>query len=94
MACAVAKSVLEVIEEERLQQNAAKIGAHFRKELQRIDSPLIGDVRGQGLMIGVELVDEASAGANIVPLDEARMGAIFEAIKDRGVLLGRGRQSI
>jgi alanine-glyoxylate transaminase/(R)-3-amino-2-methylpropionate-pyruvate transaminase len=75
-----------VIEEEQLQQRAHRVGSFLLKELSKIDSPLIGDIRGKGLMIGVELVDERS-GKQLAP---DRMGRLFEAIKERGVLLGKG----
>lgn len=55
------------------------------EQLAAIDSPLIGDVRGKGLMIGVELIDEN--GAKMPP---SRMANIFEFIKERGVLTGKG----
>jgi 4-aminobutyrate aminotransferase-like enzyme len=55
------------------------------KELAAIDSPLIGDVRGKGLMIGVELIDEEGK-----PMAAARTASIFEGTKNRGVLIGKG----
>lgn len=62
------------------------MGTYFLKQLASIDSPLIGDVRGKGLMIGVELVDDSDSS----PLASQRFGDIFEGIKDRGVLIGKG----
>uniref|UniRef100_A0A7I4XY20 Alanine--glyoxylate aminotransferase 2, mitochondrial n=1 Tax=Haemonchus contortus TaxID=6289 RepID=A0A7I4XY20_HAECO len=85
MASVVGKAVLEVIEEEKLQQNCATVGDYFFKQLSSINSPLIGDLRGKGLMIGVELADE-----NGGPLAVNRVANIFEGIKERGVLVGKG----
>ncbi len=58
VSCAAAMAVLDVIEEERLVENAARIGDYMLKRLKEIQegNPVIGDVRGRGLMIGVELV--------------------------------------
>ena len=59
VACAAGIAVLETIEREGLVENAAARGAELRAGLDRIaaEEPRIGDVRGPGLMIGVELVD-------------------------------------
>jgi acetylornithine/succinyldiaminopimelate/putrescine aminotransferase len=50
----------QVIEEEKIQENAAKTGTYFILELRKLmdEFEMIGDVRGKGLMIGVELVQE------------------------------------
>jgi 4-aminobutyrate aminotransferase-like enzyme len=58
VSCAVGISVLEVIEEEKLQENARIVGNHYAslfKELQK-EFAVIGDVRGAGLFLGVEIV--------------------------------------
>ena len=55
------------------------------KELSRVDSPLVGDVRGKGLMIGVEFIDEDGK-----PMNKTRMGDLFEETKKHGVLFGKG----
>ena len=52
LACAAALAVLDVIEGEGLIENAAKVGAHLLDELKKL--PQLKDVRGRGLMIGVE----------------------------------------
>ena len=58
VCCAAAQATLDVIEEESLLENAARIGGQLLGQLRRLaaESRLIGDVRGLGLMIGVELI--------------------------------------
>lgn len=80
--------VLQVIEEEGLQENALNVGTNLIKALTEIDSPIIGDVRGEGLMIGVELVSTKSEPGSIVPLEREKVSDIFESIKNHGVLVG------
>jgi ornithine--oxo-acid transaminase len=59
LACAVARQALRVLVEEGMVENAATIGEYFLNHLKKIESPMIRDVRGKGLMIGLELVPEA-----------------------------------
>lgn len=60
MSCAVAKTVMEVIERENLRDNATKVGNHLLNSLRQLMNKhqLIGDVRGVGLFIGIELVTD------------------------------------
>ncbi|MCQ2200068.1 MAG: aminotransferase class III-fold pyridoxal phosphate-dependent enzyme [Paludibacteraceae bacterium] len=55
LGCAAALSVLDIISEEKLVENAAEVGAYLMNEIKKINSPKIVEVRGEGLMIGVEL---------------------------------------
>ena len=55
LACAVASAALDVVFVERLAERARTIGAHLIDELRAIDSPFIREVRGRGLLIGIEL---------------------------------------
>lgn len=55
LACAAANVVLDVIEEEGLHGRAAELGAYLMERLREIDSPLIREIRGLGLLVGVEL---------------------------------------
>jgi len=55
LACAAALAALEVIEEEDLVNQAAQKGAYLMDKLRQIQSPLIREVRGKGLMVGIEL---------------------------------------
>jgi len=58
LACAVARTALKVLVEEGMVENAAKMGAYLLSELKGMRSPIIKEVRGRGLMIGVELIPE------------------------------------
>jgi ornithine--oxo-acid transaminase len=59
LACAVARAAIRVLVEEDLISNAAEMGDYFLNALKQIDSFHIKQVRGKGLMIGVELIPEA-----------------------------------
>jgi alanine-glyoxylate transaminase / (R)-3-amino-2-methylpropionate-pyruvate transaminase len=60
MACAVGSAVLDVIDEEKLQENCANVGTYFLNELAKLrdEFEIVGDVRGKGLMIGIEMVQD------------------------------------
>jgi len=77
-----------VIEREGLQRNALKIGGHLREGLEKLQNKhaLIGDVRGRGLMIGVELVKDRKT------KEPARQECsdVLERARDRQLLIGRG----
>ena len=55
LACAAALAVLDVFEEEKLVENAHEVGTYLMEQLKKIDSPHIQDIRGRGLMIGIDL---------------------------------------
>jgi len=59
LACAVARVALQVLLEEGMIENSARLGAYFLQKLRELSSPHIKEVRGKGLWIGVELVPEA-----------------------------------
>ncbi len=59
LACAVAREALKVLKEEKLIENAREQGEYFRGKLARIESEHIAEVRGKGLLIGVELKPSA-----------------------------------
>ena len=59
LACAVARMALRVLVEEGMVENAAKMGEYFISQLRNIKSRLIKEIRGRGLLIGVELLPEA-----------------------------------
>ena len=59
LGCAVARTALKVLVEEKMVENSEKMGALFLEKLQQIDNSLIKEVRGRGLMIAMELSKEA-----------------------------------
>ncbi|XP_010741110.3 alanine--glyoxylate aminotransferase 2, mitochondrial [Larimichthys crocea] len=89
IACAVASSVLDTIKEDGLQQNSHNVGTYLLTEMAKLRDKyeIIGDVRGKGLQIGVEMVKDK---ASREPLSPEAMSEIFEDIKDMGVLIGKG----
>lgn len=60
VSCAAASAAIDVIQNEGLRENAAKQGAYVMKRLEELKekSEIVGDVRGKGLMIGIELVED------------------------------------
>ena len=61
VACAAALASLEVIENHNLVENSKIQGDYFREQLQRIESKKIREIRGLGLMIGIELKEKAGS---------------------------------
>ncbi len=59
VSCAIGKTVLSVIKADKLQENAAKVGAYLKEKLteMKVEFPIIADVRGEGLFLGIELTD-------------------------------------
>ncbi len=85
VSSAVALAVLDVIEEEGLQAHSASVGAHLKTNLESLAErhPIVGDVRGLGLFLGIELVREAES---LTPATR-EAAEVVERMKDRGVLL-------
>ncbi|MGH0172905.1 UNVERIFIED_CONTAM: hypothetical protein FKN15_064131, partial [Acipenser sinensis] len=79
----------ETIEEDGLQQNSAQVGTYLLTELAKLRDKfdIIGDVRGKGLLIGVEMVKDK---VSREPLPGVEMNEIFEDCKDMGLLTGKG----
>ena len=88
VVCAQGRAVLEVIDREKLQGNALKIGNKILASLSylREKHKLIGDVRGKGLMLGIELVKDRQSKE---PAKE-ECAQILETCKEMGLLLGKG----
>jgi ornithine--oxo-acid transaminase len=75
LAAAVAREALKVIVEENLVENAAQMGTYFQEQLAEIPSPHVREVRGRGLLIGVELKPEAGGARRFC-----------EALRQEGIL--------
>jgi len=85
---AIGKAVLEVIEKENLQANALQMGNHILAGLNKLKEKhkIIGDVRGKGLMLGIEMVKDRATKAPA----GAECAQVVETAKDLGLLLGKG----
>ena len=85
VSCAIGLAVLDVIRDEGLQENAFQMGAHIQQELSALMDrhPLIGDVRGAGLFIGIELVQDRET---LVPA-AVEAGQLVNRMRRRGILL-------
>ena len=87
VSCAIGLAVLDVIEEEGLQENAAKVGEHLLRGFERLCDrhALAGDARGRGLFAGIEFVRQSGAG-NLEPAADIAEGAV-QRMRERGILL-------
>jgi 4-aminobutyrate aminotransferase-like enzyme len=85
VSCAVGLAVLDVIEEESLREHARDVGDHFREGLSSLGEKhaLVGDVRGMGLFLGVELVRDRES---LEPAT-AEAADVINDMKERGILL-------
>lgn len=88
VAMVAARATIEVIEEEKLAENAHQVGGYFRSKLEELQQkyPLIGDVRGMGLMQALELVKDRKTKE---PAPEATL-ELMERTKENGLLIGKG----
>jgi len=75
LACAIAREALKVLVEEGLVENSATVGEYFKAQLAALNSEIIHEVRGKGLMIAVELSKDAGGARQVC-----------EALKTRGIL--------
>ncbi len=83
-----ARATIEVIEEENLRENAHTVGTYFRSKLEELKEkyPLIGDVRGMGMMQALELVKDRETKE---PAPEHTV-QLMERARDNGLLIGKG----
>jgi 4-aminobutyrate aminotransferase-like enzyme len=85
VSCAVGRAVLSIIDQENLQARASSLGQHMLKQWGSLKEQheIIGDVRGSGLFLGIELVSDRGT---LEPASAASY-QLVEAMKDRGILL-------
>jgi adenosylmethionine-8-amino-7-oxononanoate aminotransferase len=94
LSCAVGVEVLRIMIEEKLVERSARIGAYLLGRLQNLCShPLVGDVRGLGMMCGIELVADKASKAPF--LSERNLGSLVlvESLK-RGVIVYPGSGTV
>ena len=83
LAAAVARAALRVIREERLAERADQLGEYFVEQLSEIPSPHVKEVRGKGLLIGVELKPEAGGARRFC-----------EALQEKGILAKETHENV
>ncbi|MHA2379421.1 MAG: aspartate aminotransferase family protein [Candidatus Thorarchaeota archaeon] len=88
LSCATAVAVIDIIQKSKYLEKASKLGGHLRKKLDSLqeDHKIVGDVRGQGLMLGVELVRDKTTKEPAVQ----EMLHVMESCKNKGLLIGKG----
>ncbi|WP_233880498.1 ornithine--oxo-acid transaminase [Virgibacillus halodenitrificans] len=80
LACAVSIASLDVLEEERLAEKSLELGNHMMGELKKLKNPVIKEVRGKGLFIGMELTEPARS--------------YCEALKEKGLLCKETHENV
>jgi alanine-glyoxylate transaminase/(R)-3-amino-2-methylpropionate-pyruvate transaminase len=88
VSMAAGLAVLDIIEEDGLQENCRVLGARFKTGMEKLAAshPLIGDVRGKGLMLGMELVRDRASKA---PAKQETLD-LMEALRELSILVGKG----
>jgi adenosylmethionine-8-amino-7-oxononanoate aminotransferase len=90
-ACAVAIKNLEIMADEDLPGRAAVLGERLREELTELEEhPNVGDIRGKGLLLGVEVVEDKESKQ---PVGTERMDKLISACKERGLILRYNRDT-
>jgi 4-aminobutyrate aminotransferase len=88
VTCVAARATIAVMEEDNLPENASVVGGYYRSKLEELQQkhPLIGEVRGMGLLQGIELVKDRKT-KEPAPQETNR---VMDEAKNRGLLIGKG----
>ncbi|WP_163102350.1 aspartate aminotransferase family protein [Peribacillus alkalitolerans] len=92
-ACALALKNLEIMEKENLFQRSRELGEKVINELKnKLQAhPFVGDVRGKGLLVGIELVSDKRTKE---PLDGAKVNGVIATCKQNGVIIGKNGMTV
>ncbi|MDN7246399.1 aspartate aminotransferase family protein [Planococcus shenhongbingii] len=91
-ACAVALKNLEILERENLVERSAELGDRLLKELESLkDHPYVGDIRGLGFLLGIEMVENKETKE---PASNERIAKIMGACKANGLIIGRNGDTV
>jgi adenosylmethionine-8-amino-7-oxononanoate aminotransferase len=93
VASAVALRAIQIVEDEKLAENANKVGTYMLQQLQQLlaDHPFAGEIRGKGMIMGIELVEDRQTK---VPLSDDKVMTIVGECVRNGVILGRNSNTI
>ena len=85
VACAAGVANLKILQEERLWKNAEKVGTHLLAKLETLKTlPIVGDVRGKGLMLAVEFIE-----ADGTHLATSKTNQIVGQLREKGIIVGK-----
>jgi 4-aminobutyrate aminotransferase-like enzyme/Ser/Thr protein kinase RdoA (MazF antagonist) len=92
VSCAVGMAVLNIIEEENLQENALTVGNYIISRIKDLKEQyqIIGDIRGSGLFLGIEMIEDLKSLSPAISKTEI----IVEEMKNRGVLIGNAKNTL
>ena len=92
-ACALALKNLEIMEREDLFNRSATLGEHLKQSLSVSlgDHPFVGDVRGKGLLVGIELVEDK---ATKEPLEAKLVNQVIAGCKQKGLIIGKNGATV
>ncbi len=87
VSMAAARAVIDIVRRDRLAENAERVGAYFREGLDDLQTvhPVIGEVRGKGLMLALELVEDRESRAPATAFTDR----LLQAARDEGLLIGK-----
>ena len=88
LSCAAGRAVLRAIDEDGTRKNAKEVGGYLKEKLLGLKKKhsAIGDVRGSGLMLGIEVVKDQTT----IEFGDEEAGKVSEYAKDNGVIIGKG----
>lgn len=90
-SCAAGLANLDIFTREKLWENSARMGLYLMDKLRAIDSPWVGEIRGRGLLIGLEMVTDR---ASRTPLPESIVAGLQKTMRDAGVIVGRNNDTV
>jgi taurine-pyruvate aminotransferase len=92
-ACALALKNIEIMEKEQLFDRSKKLGADMKQTLTSLlsENRFVGDVRGKGLLIGIELVKDKSTKA---PLEAETVNKVIAGCKEKGLIIGKNGATV
>ncbi|UFU01450.1 aspartate aminotransferase family protein [Radiobacillus kanasensis] len=91
-ACAVALKNMEIMEREQLVERSAVLGEHLLREVQPLlEHPHVGDIRGKGLLLGIELVEDKQSKE---PAHPDKLNKVISACKQKGLIIGKNGDTV
>lgn len=92
-ACSAGLESVKIVEQENMCQRSAELGSYLLESLKDklSDHPMVGDIRGRGLFVGLEIVEDKTTKA---PVSEQVIGKIVGDVSAQGVIIGKTNRSI